>query len=410
MKQLLYAFVASLTLLSSLAIAIPLDLYTTWVPANPNTSNKGQWVQLMARGSGTNDMYVMEVDPTTGAIPVTANVVFSNDTNYGVVGNNTLRTAAQIGNATGAADFNAGNTSAQTLRVVVASDQTAINVVPNFSVVNFGATTSAQRVASILGNSTGELSYNVGNASAQTPRVVIASDQPAITVAPSVTDFGSTASAQRTAAVLGNSSGQIDYNAGAASAQTPRVVIATDQAPIDVEVTAALPAGNNNIGDVDIASALPAGNNNIGDVDIASALPAGTNNIGSVDIASALPAGANNIGSVNVASTAAPTGRSYSDSSRLDYSSTNVTQAAWVQLDASTAALINSLTIFHSCSGVLELGVGGSGSEARVALIPPGGFDGAISLVIPAATRLSLRALSAGDSCTAGQLVYTGFN
>src|ERR1035437_8107480 len=42
----------------------------------------------------------------------------TDDHNYGVVGSNTLRTAAQIGNATGAADFNAGATGAQTLRVV----------------------------------------------------------------------------------------------------------------------------------------------------------------------------------------------------------------------------------------------------------------------------------------------------
>lgn len=39
------------------------------------------------------------------------------DKNYGAVGANTLRTAAQIGNATGAADFGAGATGAQTLRV-----------------------------------------------------------------------------------------------------------------------------------------------------------------------------------------------------------------------------------------------------------------------------------------------------
>ncbi len=39
------------------------------------------------------------------------------DTNYGVVGAETLRTAAQIGNATGPADFDAGATGAQTLRV-----------------------------------------------------------------------------------------------------------------------------------------------------------------------------------------------------------------------------------------------------------------------------------------------------
>lgn len=133
-----------------------------------------------------------------------------------------------------------------------------------------------------------------------------------------------------------------------------------------VTISAALPAGNNNIGDVDVATlpAIPAGNNNIGDVDVASvpaplnvvgggteaaalrvtlasdstglvsvddngssltvdttqlpaalvggrldvvvgaAIPAGTNNIGDVDVLTlpALPAGNNNIGDVDVAS------------------------------------------------------------------------------------------------------------
>lgn len=50
------------------------------------------------------------------------------DTNYGTVGASTIRTASQIGNATGGADFAAGNSSAQTLRVVVASNQVAIPV------------------------------------------------------------------------------------------------------------------------------------------------------------------------------------------------------------------------------------------------------------------------------------------
>ncbi len=45
----------------------------------------------------------------------------SNDANYGTVGNNTLRTAAQVGNATGAASFGTGVTGAQVLRAVTAS-------------------------------------------------------------------------------------------------------------------------------------------------------------------------------------------------------------------------------------------------------------------------------------------------
>jgi hypothetical protein len=66
----------------------------------------------------------------------------NNDTNYGTVGANTLRTAAQIGNATGAADFNYGAVGAQTLRV-----------------------------AAEPGNATGIADFNAGATSAQTLRV-----------------------------------------------------------------------------------------------------------------------------------------------------------------------------------------------------------------------------------------------
>jgi hypothetical protein len=66
----------------------------------------------------------------------------NNDTNYGVVGTNTLRTAAQIGNATGAADFNYGTVGAQTLRT-----------------------------ASQIGNATGAADFNAGATGAQTLRV-----------------------------------------------------------------------------------------------------------------------------------------------------------------------------------------------------------------------------------------------
>ena len=68
---------------------------------------------------------------------------------------------------------------------------------------------------------------------------------------------------------------------------------------MQVDVVAALPAGDNNIGNVDVASALPAGDNNIGNVDIASAIPAGTNNIGDVDVAT-IAAGSTLIGDVGL--------------------------------------------------------------------------------------------------------------
>ncbi len=58
------------------------------------------------------------ISPTTSASIVTvSNFPTTVDTNYGTVGANTIRTASQIGNATGAASFGAGVTGAQTLRV-----------------------------------------------------------------------------------------------------------------------------------------------------------------------------------------------------------------------------------------------------------------------------------------------------
>lgn len=44
----------------------------------------------------------------------------NSDTDYGVVGEKTLRTAAQIGNETGAADFGEGQITGQTIRIVPA--------------------------------------------------------------------------------------------------------------------------------------------------------------------------------------------------------------------------------------------------------------------------------------------------
>lgn len=62
-------------------------------------------------------------------------------------------------------------------------------------------------------------------------------------------------------------------------------VAVTNAGTFAVQVSSAIPAGTNNIGDVDIAS-IAAGDNNIGNVDIVTlpAIPAGTNNIGDVDV------------------------------------------------------------------------------------------------------------------------------
>ncbi len=119
-------FLAVFSCGADIAVSIPLDSWPTWATAQPYTSKQVPPGALIVRGSGTNNYYVLEANPTTGAIPVTTTITFPYDTNYGTVGANTLRTGAQIGNATGAASFGAGTTGAQVLRVVLPTDQTAI--------------------------------------------------------------------------------------------------------------------------------------------------------------------------------------------------------------------------------------------------------------------------------------------
>lgn len=79
---------------------------------------------------------------SSGALVVSATVIFPYDTNYGTVDASTLRTASQIGNATGAANFNYGTVGAQTLRT-----------------------------ASQIGNATGAADFGAGATDAQTLRV-----------------------------------------------------------------------------------------------------------------------------------------------------------------------------------------------------------------------------------------------
>lgn len=146
---------------------------------------------------------------------ILVNTSNNDDHNYGVVGANTLRTAAQIGNATGAANFNFGSVGAQTLRV--ASQLGNATGAADFSFGAIGAQTL--RVAAQLSNATGALDYGTGSATAQTLRVTL-SNFPATLD----TNYGVVgANTLRTASQIGNSTGAADFNAGATGAQTLRV-------------------------------------------------------------------------------------------------------------------------------------------------------------------------------------------
>jgi hypothetical protein len=101
---------------------------------------------------------------------------------------------------------------------------------------------------------------------------------------------------------------------------------------------------------------------------------------------------------VSLATTPASTGRSKANAPvRLDYTGTNVTTAAYVQLVASTTSTANQLEIFDSSGEALILAVGAAASEVDQFYILPGG-NGKVELSIPAASRVSIKALTATAS------------
>jgi hypothetical protein len=82
---------------------------------------------------------------------------------------------------------------------------------------------------------------------------------------------------------------------------------------------------------------------------------------------------------------------------RNDYTVTPVTTGAWVQLVASMSHTAQEIEIFDSSGQTLALGFGASGSEVAQINILPGG-NGRVKLVVPSATRVSIKAISANAS------------
>jgi hypothetical protein len=190
--------------------------------------------QTLRVTNNTNDGYGIAISSTLVSskqgldVNIINPTVSNNDTNYGVVGSNTLRSAAQIGNATGQADFNVGTISAQTLRTAshtvdgygnrISSVADALKV--NFSNTTIGVTQSTSPWV-VSGTVTANEDKNYGTVGANTLRVA---SQIGNAIGGADFNFGTVgAQTLRTAAELGNASGLADFNRGATGAQTLRV-------------------------------------------------------------------------------------------------------------------------------------------------------------------------------------------
>lgn len=80
---------------------------------------------------------------------------------------------------------------------------------------------------------------------------------------------------------------------------------------------------------------------------------------------------------------------------KIDFATTNVSNASWVQVISSVGASnVEKAQIFMSSGEPLEFAFGGSGSEVSQGYIFPGG-NGFQDLTIPSGTRVSVRAVNA---------------
>lgn len=232
--------------------------------------------------------------------------------------------------------------------------------------------------------------------------VVIASDQSTLPISAASLPLptGAATSALQTTgnSSLSTISGQLPASLGQKlSAASMSVVVASDDTVAVSAVSLPLPSGA-------ATSALQTtGNNSLADIDttvgdISAQLPA---TLGQKTSANSL---AVVLASDQSSLPVEEAGRSSANAPVYNvYSSTNITTSAYVQLIASTTSAANYLDIFDSSGQAMILAVGASGSEVIQGYISPGGDQ--VPLHIPAGSRVAYKALT--SNATAGYLLMS---
>lgn len=282
--------------------------------------------------------------------------------------------------------------------------------------------------------------FNAGTISASTLRVTLASDQPAILV--SLPGAATEIKQDAIIAELGDLSAQLPTTLGSkTAANSLSVTLPSDQGPLsvsqngiwniaDITGTVSLPTGasteatllNVEVDTTNIASSTSAINTKLPavlgqttsaaslSVVVASDQPAlgvdttnfpvtvstgfGTPTVDTLRTAAELGVGGVSVSTTNPVPTSSKQAISPVGFVRNDYTVTNVSTGAYVQLIASTSSLINELEIFDSSGQTLVLAIGAVASEVDYFYIFPGG-NGRIPAAIPSGSRVSIKAVSA---------------
>jgi hypothetical protein len=92
----------------------------------------------------------------------------------------------------------------------------------------------------------------------------------------------------------------------------------------------------------------------------------------------------------------------------IDMASINITNAAYVQVIASTGKQIDAIDVFSGNGQPVFIAIGGAGSEINQIAVIPGGQAGSIPVKFPAGSRISLK--SAGSNITSGLFILNAYS
>lgn len=384
-------------------------------------SNKGMpVVNLAGEGLGPLDVASGASSALTLRVVVSddSTISIEEDKDYGVVGANTIRTAAQIGNATGAADFGSGADSAQTLRITpstrseTATTPLAVRLSDGAAFYDGATETTAQAIS-------GQLPATLGQKpSASALAVVISGDQTAIPASQSgtwninnITGTVSLPTGAATESSLTTMSGKLPLTLGQKiAAESMSVTIASDQSDIDVAQ-----AGTWNLNNITGTISLPTGAateatlaqldgkvaNNYGVATGAVRTAAQIGNAGGVADFDEGAAGSQTLRVVLADESKAQGGLEPVAVITRTYSSINVT-GTYSSLGAPLASTANMVAFFETGGVPLVIGWG----LVDKFIIPPGGAESPLPVTIPAATQLQIKTAD-GSTVSSGNFYMT---
>jgi hypothetical protein len=385
-----------------------LQSWPDWVATAPYIAKQVPPSAMVMRGIGTNEYYVLEVDPATGSIPVNATVSLS--INYsGDTGDPVPSEAAYIGGIDPNGDLQG-----------VAVDVSGRLQVDGTSDNDFAGPTGspapseAGYVAGVDGNgdlkglavdATGQLLVDVVASALPSGAATSANQTSAINLLTTIESNQDTQTALLT--TIDTDTGLIQGSVDSIDTKTPSlgqknmagsvpVVIASDQLAVDVHVTTA---------DVDIRDLSYI-------TDSVTAYQDGAWDINNISGTVSLPTGAaTELSQFDMITelqeikdlVSYGTYLEVKDKINLNYSSTNVTTSAYVEIISSAAGLITGITAFDSSGQGMILALGSVSSEVDFLYIPPGGFDGQVSVSIPSGERISIKAIN--GTANAGRFI-----